>query len=152
MSHPAKNCFPISTFPYLNTICRTNSYLYLMWFNENIAVFIFVNGNERCRRTSSHCHHLLWLIMYPNIMTYIVLWPDFLNYGSVDIFFTNLTRRPVQLPQQSTGKKAYLFILLWWIEMNPIQIILSKILRWQIVYSWLMYYGISKKNIFPALL
>ena len=26
MSHPAKNRFPISTFPYLNTIWRTNSY------------------------------------------------------------------------------------------------------------------------------
>ena len=25
MSHPAKNCFLISTFPYLNTIWRTNS-------------------------------------------------------------------------------------------------------------------------------
>ena len=26
MSHPAKNCFLISNFPYLNTIWRTNSY------------------------------------------------------------------------------------------------------------------------------
>jgi len=26
MSHPAKNRFPISTFSYLNTIWRTNSY------------------------------------------------------------------------------------------------------------------------------
>ena len=28
MSHPAKNRFPISTFPYLNTIWRTNSYFF----------------------------------------------------------------------------------------------------------------------------
>ena len=30
MSHPAKNRFPISTFPYLNTIWRANSYYFYL--------------------------------------------------------------------------------------------------------------------------
>ena len=35
MSHPAKNCFPISTFPCLNTIWRTNSYCLTSGLDKN---------------------------------------------------------------------------------------------------------------------
>ena len=35
LPHPGKNCFPISNFPYLNKIWRTNSY-----FSQNFVSII----------------------------------------------------------------------------------------------------------------
>ena len=42
MSHPAKNCFPISTFSNLNTILKTKSYFlyaFLLFFEKNFLGF-----------------------------------------------------------------------------------------------------------------
>ena len=40
MSHPAKNCFPISTLPYLNTIWRTNGWYFIF------TIFFFILGQQ----------------------------------------------------------------------------------------------------------
>ena len=52
MSHPAKNHFPISTFPYLNTIWRTNSY-FLNIFFKNYIIFYFQIQRSVCTKDST---------------------------------------------------------------------------------------------------
>ena len=62
MSHPAKNCFPISTFSNLNTILKTKNYFlfaFLLFFGKNFL------GSSRNFFTQSWeskvCNTTLWM-------------------------------------------------------------------------------------------
>ena len=50
MSHPAKNRFPISTFPYLSTIWRTNSYFSILFIYLIVYFFQAFKNSFRRRR------------------------------------------------------------------------------------------------------
>ena len=56
MSHPAKNRFPISTFPYLNTIWRTNSY-FIIGYVYNGVHLRGPRSRKQRQGFSHHVHH-----------------------------------------------------------------------------------------------
>ena len=63
----------------------------LMWFNENIAVFLLVNSsNTRWWRTR-HCHSLEWIIMCNNYATIynIIIMTQFSWIMEASTFLTN---------------------------------------------------------------